>query len=313
MDDALPRGNEGNIMTVELLIKKYNISPAGDKIRVEKIQDADEKELEQIKAAKQEILQYFRNQEEEKHQKEEALIEKAKRREDGLFLVIDHDLGYNTYILPARRLNDEEKKRYSEWFSESGFVGIGVRIPLKHIGYHDMPKRKPDGTFSGGSDSVWIISLEEYDGYIKENEKREKVIRKKEAEQKRQREEKKAHYEKEKAELISQVDDWVVSEHDIRDEGGKTKTYQHFFLIEEESLSFTERNVFDFGVVINPNYEITSGESGGIAIEKDGVLQWHIFSSDNGWIPVRSLTDHEKICWTIIAKYGKFAGASIRM
>lgn len=300
-------------MTVESLIKKYNISPAGDKIRVEKIQDADEKELEQIKAAKQEILQYFQNQEEEKRRKERALIEKAKRGEDGLFLVIDYDFGYDICVLPARRLTEEEKKQYSEWFCESGFVGMGVRIPLKHIKYHDMPKRKPDGTFSGGSDSIWIITPEEYDGYIQENEKRENAIREKEAEEQRQWEEKKAQYEKEKAEMISQVDDWSVSEQNIRDEGGNTKIYRHRFLIGGETLLFTERNVFDFGVVINPNYEITSGESGGIAIEKDGVLQWHIFSSDNGWIPVRSLTDHEKICWTIIAKYGKFAGASIRM
>lgn len=300
-------------MTIEKLIKKYNIRPVGDKIRVERIPETNENELEQIKTSKQEILQYFREQEEEKRRKERALIEKAKRGEDGLFLVIDYDFGYDICVLPARRLTEEEKKQYSEWFVESGFVGMGAHIPLKQINHDDLPKRKPDGTFAGGSNSVWIITSEEYDGYIKENEKREKVIREKEAEQKQQCEEKKAHYEKEKAELISQVDDWVVSEHDIRDEGGKTKTYQHFFLIEEESLSFTERNVFDFGVVINPNYEITSGESGGIAIEKDGVLQWHIFSSDNGWIPVRSLTDHEKICWTIIAKYGKFAGASIRM
>lgn len=300
-------------MTIEKLIKKYNIRPAGDKIRVERIPETDENELEQIKTSKQEILQYFRAQEEEKKQKERALIEKAKRREDGLFLVIDYDFGYDICVLPARWLTEEEKKQYSEWFAESGIVGMGVHIPLKQINHDDLPKRKADGTFAGGSNSVWIITSEEYDGYIKENEKREKVIREKEAEQKRQREERKIRYEKEKEELISQVEDWEVGEYDICDERGKTKVYKHRFLIEEETLSFTERNVFDFGVVINPNYEITSGESGGIAIEKDGVLQWHIFSSDNGWIPVRPLTNHEKICWTIVAKYGKFARVGIRM
>lgn len=300
-------------MTIEKLIKKYNIRSVGDKIRVERIPETNENELEQIKAAKQEILRYFQNQEEEKRRKERALIEKAKRGEDGLFLVIDYDFGYDICVLPARRLTEEEKKQYSEWFAESGFVGMGARTTIKHINHGDLPKRKPDGTFAGGSNSVWIITPEEYDGYIQENEKRENAIREKEAEEQRQWEEKKAQYEKEKAEMISQVDGWSVSEQSICDEGGKTKVYQHCFLIGGETLSFTERNVFDFGVVINPNYEITSGESGGIAIEKDGVLQWHIFSSDNGWIPVRSLTDHEKICWTIIAKYGKFAGASIRM
>ena len=300
-------------MTIEKLIKKYNIRPVGDKIRVERIPETNENELEQIKTSKQEILQYFREQEEEKRRKERALIEKAKRGEDGLFLVIDYDFGYDICVLPARRLTEEEKKQYSEWFVESGFVGMGAHIPLKQINHDDLPKRKPDGTFVGGSNSVWIITSKEYDGYIKENEKREKAILEKEAEQKRQWAEKKAQYEKEKAELVSQVDDWVVSERSICDEGGKEKVYQHRFLIKGETLSFTERNLFDFGVVINPNYEIISGESGGIAIEKDGVLQWNIFSSDNGWTPVRPLTDHEKICWMIIARYGKFAGVGIRM
>ena len=299
---------------IQELIKKYHITPYGENnIRVELIKGAQDTEIAEIKASKSMILKYFRELEDKKEKEVELAIEKARQGKDGLFFVIDHDISCDTRVLVARRLTNEEKKKYRSWFAESAFASVGGEKTLKQIKFTDLPKRKADGTFSGGSDSVWVITPEEYDGYIKENEKREKVIREKEAEQKRQREEKKAHYEKEKAELISQVDDWVVNEHDIRDEGGKTKTYQHFFLIEEESLSFTERNVFDFGVVINPNYEITSGESGGIAIEKDGVLQWHIFSSDNGWIPVRSLTDHEKICWTIIAKYGKFAGASIRM
>ena len=79
------------------------------------------------------------------------------------------------------------------------------------------------------------------------------------------------------------------------------------------NLSFTERNVFDFGVVINPDYEIVPGISGGIAIEKDGLLQWHTFSGNVGWTPVRILTDCERICWTLVAKYGEYAGSGIRM
>ena len=44
---------------IEALIKKYNITPFGDKIRVERIKDAVDDELNQIKDMKQEILQYF--------------------------------------------------------------------------------------------------------------------------------------------------------------------------------------------------------------------------------------------------------------
>lgn len=113
--------------------------------------------------------------------------------------------------------------------------------------------------------------------------------------------------------MISKVDDWSIREYNIHDEGGKTKVYKHCFRIGGSTFSFTERNVFDFGIVINPDYEITPGEFGGIAMQKEGVLQWHTFTSDSGWTPVRPLTEHEKICWTIIAKYGKFAGSGIRM
>lgn len=86
-----------------------------------------------------------------------------------------------------------------------------------------------------------------------------------------------------------------INSRNIRDEGGYTKAHQHRFLIEGESLSFSERNVYDFGIMINPDYEIAPGTSGGIEIEKDGVLQWHALSNDNVWVPVRPLTGHEII------------------
>lgn len=314
MDDVVSgRNQEENLMKdkIEALIKKYNITPFGDKIRVERIKDADNDELNQIKDMKQEILQYFQDQEKNKKKKEKEIIEKAKREEDGLFLVVEYDFEYGVYILAARRLNKEEKERYSKWFSESGFASVGSRIILKQVDYNDLPKRKPDGTFLGGSNIAWIITPEEYDGYIQKNQAREKEVQEKEAEG--YLEEKKERYQKEKATLLSCVDDWTISEQNIQDEDGGTKLYRHCFLIKGEKLSFTERNVFDFGVVINPDYEIVPGISGGIAIEKDGLLQWHTFSGNVGWTPVRTLTDHEKICWTLVAKYGEFAGSGIRM
>lgn len=299
---------------IQELIKKYHITPYGENnIRVELIKDAQDTEIAEIKASKSKILKYFRDIEEQKRKEEELAIEKARQGKDGVFFVIDHDISCDIRVLVARRLNDEEKKKYSSWFAESAFASVGCETTLKHISFTDLPKRKADGTFSGGSDRVWVITPEKYDGYIQENEKREKVIQEKEVEQQQKREEKKAQYEKEKRELLSQVDNWKITEHNISDEGGKTKLYKHHFPIAGEKLTFIERNVFDFGVVINPDYEINPGISGGLALKKDGILQWHIFTRDKGWIPVRPLTDQEQICWKIIKKYGKFAGAGIRM
>lgn len=299
---------------VQELIKKYHITPYGENnIRVELIKDAQDAEIAEIKVSKSMILKYFRDIEDQKRKEEELAIEKARQGKDGLFFVIDHDISCDIRVLVARRLTNEEKKKYRSWFAESAFASVGGEKTLKQIKFTDLPKRKADGTFSGGSDSVWVITPEEYDGYILENEKREKVIQEKEVEQQQKREEKKAQFEKEKRELLSQVDDWTITEHNISDEGGKTKLYKHRFLIGEKPLSFIERNVFDFGVVINPDYEISPGISGGLALKKDGILQWHTFTRDKGWVPVRSLTDQEQICWEIIKKYGKFAGAGIRM
>lgn len=299
---------------IQELIKKYHIAPYGENnIRLELIKGAQDTEIEEIKASKSMILEYFRELEDKKRKEEELIAEKARQGEEGLFFVIDHDISCDTRVLVARRLTDEEKKKYSSWFAESAFASVGCETTLKHISFTDLPKRKADGTFSGGSDRVWVITPEEYDRYIQENERREKVIQEKEVEQQQKREEKKVWYEKEKRELLSQVDDWAITEHNICDEGGKTKLYEHRFLIGEKTLSFTERNIFDFGVVINPDYEISPDISGGLALKKDGMLQWHTFTRDKGWVPVRPLTDQEQICWKIIKKYGKFAGESIRM
>lgn len=298
--------------TIQDLIKKYRIKPEGNQIRVEMIQGADENELKQIKDAKQEILQYFRDQEEDKRKKEEMIFEKARRREDGLYLVINYKLGNDPYVYPARRLNEEEKKRYSEWFAKVGFFAVGKITRLEHINYDELPHWKPDGKATQG-ELVWIITPEKYDEYIRLNEERENKIKEEEEEERRKWEEKKAQYEKEKAEMIAKVDDWNITERDIYDEGGKTKMYRHRFLIEGETLSFVERNIFDFGVVINPDYEIAPGKEGGIISNEDGVLYWMNYVDEEGWVPARSLTEHEEICITIISKYGKFANAGVRM
>ncbi len=52
----------------------------------------------------------------------------------------------------------------------------------------------------------------------------------------------------------------------IEDEGGKTKEIKHRIAFDDGAvLEFVERNIFDFGRVINPNYPIAPGlEPGGL-------------------------------------------------
>lgn len=159
---------------------------------------------------------------------------------------------------------------------------------------------------------MWILTPEEYDRYIQIDAERAHEKAQREAAEKAAEESRRQKEIKEKEELVSKIDEWIIKERQITDEGGKTKLYTHHFSIGGESLDYTERNMFDVGVVINPAYNVMPGVSGGIAIMKDGTLEWNTIG-ENGWHPVRPLTDNEIVCYTIIAKYGKFANTIARM
>lgn len=59
-----------------------------------------------------------------------------------------------------------------------------------------------------------------------------------------------------------------------------------------ESLQFVCRNIFDFGYVINPDYEIAEGIDGGLHVKG----KWQTFKEGEGWHDVRELTAFEKRC-----------------
>ena len=300
-------------MKIENMVKKYNITLEwDDSLRARNIETEAEKEM--IISAKPEILAYFKRKKAEEDQIQANIIEKAKNNKDGLFLVIDEDLGFGIYVHAARRLTDEEKKKKSEWYRDIGMVGVGRHTELEYLTHADMPKRKTNGTFSGGGEFVWIISPEEYDNYLKLNNERCQMKKREEEEEKLRLEEERRRRIAEKESLVSKVDDWTVEESTMFDEGGRTKAYTHTFQINGDRLSFLERSVFDFGVVITPKYSIDDSlEKGGIALMRNNTLQWYTSSKGNGWIPVRPLTDGESVCYTLIAKYGKYAGTGVRM
>ncbi len=107
-----------------------------------------------------------------------------------------------------------------------------------------------------------------------------------------------------------------TSEKSIIDEGGKTKEYTHTITFHDrEQLIFTERNVFDFGVVINPSYSVEPGKNpGGVSwIHDDGHFYWHDFVSGDGWGPVRELTENELTAIRYLKTFGKFANSGVRM
>lgn len=222
----------------------------------------------------------------------DAIFAQARNRENDYILSVDYsfDGGY--------QINVRRKSRNGDYIVEPDFIPVQLR-EIRRSDIHGYEQIAP----KWGYNILDAITAEQCDALITENAAR--VAAKEEAERKAEEE-----YQREKAELLSQVDSWEIAEKTISDEGGKTKMYTHTFRIGGEILTYTERNVFDFGVVVNPAYSIVDGITGGIALRRNDALCW--VGGDN-WDSIRELTPAETVCITIINKYGKFAGHWVRM
>lgn len=99
---------------------------------------------------------------------------------------------------------------------------------------------------------------------------------------------------------------WQITERNISDEGGRTKEYTHRVTVNGKTYTFIERNVFDFGRVINFEY-------GGIVILGDDGLLHKEIRQNNHWVQGDLLAGDELRAYMIVDKYGRFAESPIRM
>jgi hypothetical protein len=112
------------------------------------------------------------------------------------------------------------------------------------------------------------------------------------------------------------VADIKTTVQDITDEGGKTKLYHHTVTCHSGTkFNFSERNVFDFGRVINPEYAVLpGGKSGGIPNIIDGKYYWMLFDEDKGgWNKAREVVGDELIALSAVKELGLYADQGIRM
>lgn len=120
-----------------------------------------------------------------------------------------------------------------------------------------------------------------------------KILNEAEAQEKALREQQEA----EKAALLKDAD-WQIKEVPIVDEGGKTRKYIHTITIDDDKFVIIERNVFDFGRVLNTS-------DGGVLMRKDG--EWKV---DPAGV---ELSNSFKRAIEIVFKYGTYAHSNIRM
>lgn len=102
-----------------------------------------------------------------------------------------------------------------------------------------------------------------------------------------------------KAEIMSHIDSWTTEEKAIRDEGGKTTEYIHHITVGNSEMTFTERNIFDFGRAVN--------YKNGLVLSKNGV---YLIKTPNG---EQQLSQAETEAAIAVFKYGKYARSGIRM
>ena len=88
------------------------------------------------------------------------------------YLTLQWAPAYGKELMKARRLTEEEKKKYHPDYRDRLFIGLGERVELPHIEVRDLPERHSDGCFLGCSNQAWVITQDEWDRYISlENER----------------------------------------------------------------------------------------------------------------------------------------------
>jgi hypothetical protein len=80
------------------------------------------------------------------------------------------------------------------------------------------------------------------------------------------------------------------------------------------ALEFKCRNIFDFGYVVNPDYEVMPGKKGGLSdVDREtGVWFWMWYESGEGWNRVREMTAFERDCMEYLGEFPPIADG-IRM
>jgi len=120
---------------------------------------------------------------------------------------------------------------------------------------------------------------------------------------------------KERKDIMRNIDNIITGKYAIEDEGGKTTQYIHTVTMKNgETFQFSDRNVFDFGRVINPLYPISEDiKSGGLCLMRNGKPYWMDAKQGQGLVPVRPLLENEKNAFNAVAKYCGHCNSGIRM
>ena len=250
---------------------------------------------------------------------EKEMIIDGKKRKVAGFNLEDYDEIKLFYENLKKEIEEKKQQEYDKEFNDI----LSGEKPLE-ISYHDGEYWSGYTAFGISRDVIkslhcgheigsglFSINKGFEDGNI---EKMKEYCEKWELDQKKKEEEirlKTEKYEKEKEDFLKGVI-WNIKEYFETDEGGRTKSYRHIITINGKTYTFCERNIFDFGRVINPDYEISNGVKGGLASLENEKWIWKDYAGRDGWIKVRDMTEDEEHAFLIVQKYG-YQSSEIRM
>lgn len=224
-------------------------------------------------------------------------------------VITSNDTGGYLSIVDISRFTDSTCKV----FYDERIVRIAKEYPEKtKVLYLDRCSKKlfiEEDIAEKIKESVHRIKLEE----AEEKKVYEFIEKDKKEEEERKRIEEEDKKEKERRnKILSSVKSVKSEPRVIYDEGGKTTHYTHTITcLDGEILKFGEVNIFDFGVVIAPMYDVIPGiKSEGIEYTKiDGIPSWRVSVGEKEY--TRKLTENELNAFMVIVYLGKTKG--IRM
>lgn len=81
---------------------------------------------------------------------------------------MDEGLGKDFGIYEVRKLEGKELNNLADWYKPLAYVGHEIQA-LPYIHWTDQPKAKSNGSLSGSTNAIWLLSDAELDAFVKLN------------------------------------------------------------------------------------------------------------------------------------------------
>lgn len=163
-----------NRQEIEHLVNHYQITifrtPAGEKLQILANLDEARENIEAIRSAKPEIMDYLNAREAEHQEQIEKLREEARTPDPSMpvYLTVEYAPAWRITLQSAQYFSEADKQQFSPDYQDRMMRPVGdASISLEHLRWYDLfsviGKEQCAGEFCGCSNQVYIITREQWD------------------------------------------------------------------------------------------------------------------------------------------------------